>query len=213
MTRYWSACGPILGTARFVRRAFVFVGHRLSTWLWRNALAELGAGSLIQHGVQIERPRRVRVGRRCLVTAGAVLSTETEAGELSLGDGVQINAGARLDHSGGLTLGEGALVSESATLMTHSHGQNPHSAPIALPLTVGRDAWIGAHAIVLPGVKSIGTGAVVGAGAVVTREVAPGAVVAGNPARVVGTRRKEDGEATKDGALAAVAPLAGRMAG
>jgi acetyltransferase-like isoleucine patch superfamily enzyme len=213
MTRYWSACGPLLGTARFVRRALVFVGHRLSTRVWRSALAELGAGSLIQTGVQIERPRRVRVGRRCLVTAGAVVSTETEAGELRLADGVQINAGARLDHSGGLTLLEGALVSEGATLMTHSHGQDPHSAPIALPLTVGRDVWIGAHAIVLPGVESIGDGAVVGAGAVVTRAVAPDAVVAGNPARVIGTRRTSGAVGSRDGAAAALAPLAARKAG
>jgi len=189
MTRYWSSCGPLLGSLRYARRALVFVRHRLATRLWRTALAELGMGSLIQAGVQIERPCRVRVGRRCLVTTGAALTTESDAGELCLADGVQINAGARLDHSGGLTLGEGALVSEGAVIMTHSHGQDPHSQPVLLPMTIGRDAWIGAHAIVLPGVESIGDRAVVGAGAVVTRDVPPDAVVAGNPARVVGARR------------------------
>ncbi|MCB1356319.1 MAG: hypothetical protein KDK53_07450 [Maritimibacter sp.] len=54
----------------------------------------------------------------------------------------------------------------------------------ALPITVEDYAWIGAGAIVLPGV-TIGTGAVVAAGAVVTRDVAPRSIVAGNPARLL----------------------------
>jgi acetyltransferase-like isoleucine patch superfamily enzyme len=56
------------------------------------------------------------------------------------------------------------------------------------PLTIGHDVWIGAHAIVLPKCKSIGNGAIVGAGAVVTRDVPAFAVVAGNPARNIGSR-------------------------
>ena len=54
-------------------------------------------------------------------------------------------------------------------------------------LTVGDDVWIGAMATVLPGV-TIGTGAVIGGGAVVTRDVPPYAIAVGNPARVVGER-------------------------
>lgn len=55
---------------------------------------------------------------------------------------------------------------------------------IALPIAVGDYAWIGAGAIILPGV-TIGEGAVVAAGAVVTKDVAPRMIVAGNPARVL----------------------------
>jgi virginiamycin A acetyltransferase len=53
------------------------------------------------------------------------------------------------------------------------------------PLTVGNDVWIGANAVVLPEVSSIGDGAVIGAGAIVARDVPPYAVVLGNPARVI----------------------------
>jgi maltose O-acetyltransferase len=54
----------------------------------------------------------------------------------------------------------------------------------ALPIRIGDDVWIGGGAIILPGI-SIGDGSVVGAGSVVTHDVAPGSVVAGNPARVI----------------------------
>jgi maltose O-acetyltransferase len=56
----------------------------------------------------------------------------------------------------------------------------------AKPITVGAEAWIGAGAILMPGV-TVGEGAVVGAASVVTRDVAPRTVVAGNPARVLRT--------------------------
>jgi phosphonate metabolism protein (transferase hexapeptide repeat family) len=57
----------------------------------------------------------------------------------------------------------------------------------AHPVVVGHDVWVGHGAIILPG-RTIGTGAVAGAGAVVTRDVAPYAIVAGNPARVIRPR-------------------------
>jgi acetyltransferase-like isoleucine patch superfamily enzyme len=60
--------------------------------------------------------------------------------------------------------------------------------PEANPLTIGHDVWIGARVIILPGCRQIGDGAVVGAGAVVTRDVEPYRIVAGNPARVIRPR-------------------------
>lgn len=60
------------------------------------------------------------------------------------------------------------------------------------PLTIGHDAWIGSHAIILPGCKSIGIGAVVGAGAVVTKDVPDFAIVGGNPAKLIRHRFSEE---------------------
>ncbi|KTF67418.1 CatB-related O-acetyltransferase [Sphingomonas sp. HT-1] len=56
---------------------------------------------------------------------------------------------------------------------------------VAQPTIVEDDVWIGHHAIITPGCKRIGRGAVIGAGAVVTRDVAPYAIVAGNPAKLI----------------------------
>lgn len=58
-------------------------------------------------------------------------------------------------------------------------------------VTIGNDVWIGTHVIILSGVK-IGDGAVVGAGSVVTKDVLPYAIVAGNPARLIRYRFDED---------------------
>lgn len=60
------------------------------------------------------------------------------------------------------------------------------------PLEIGNDVWIGANAVIMPEVSRIGDGAVIGAGAVVSRDVPPYAVVLGNPGRVVKYRFSED---------------------
>lgn len=68
-----------------------------------------------------------------------------------------------------------------------SGGARGRCAP-ASELVIGHDAWIGAHALILPGCRHIGIGAVIGAGAVVTTDVEPFTVVAGNPARPIRRR-------------------------
>lgn len=112
---------------------------------------------------------------------------------LSVGAHSVINRNCRLDARGGITIGSNVSISPECYLISASH--DPHSPGFwgsAKPTAVSIDdhAWLGVRAIVLPGV-TIGRGAVVGAGAVVTRDVEPLAIVAGNPARVIGRRRCE----------------------
>lgn len=83
------------------------------------------------------------------------------------------------------------------TVSTHAFFFNPslgyvsHDREPYTPLAIGNDVWIGHNAVVMPSVKSIGHGAVIGAGAVVCKDVPPYAVVVGNPARVVRYRFAE----------------------
>ena len=87
-----------------------------------------------------------------------------------------------------IEIGEGATIAQEAYLCCGTHDFADPAIPLqTAPIRVGRNVFVGARAFVMPGVE-LGDDAVVGACAVVTASVAPGAVVAGNPARRIGTR-------------------------
>ena len=107
---------------------------------------------------------------------------------ISLGKGVFINAGCSFQDQGGITIGNRSLIGHNVVLATLNHDLNPNNrgAIVAAPITIGDNVWIGANATVLPGV-SIGNGAVIAAGAVVTQNVAANTVVGGVPAKILKT--------------------------
>jgi len=176
-------------TARLTGALQRRVAMRFATRLHRASLAKVGHRSRFQPGVRFERPERVVIGAECLFWRGVGAPAEGKDAWLKIGDGVQVNRDAVLDMTGGLALGDGVLVSEQAVIYTHDHGLDPRSAPVSLSKTIERDVWIGMRAVILPSCRVIGAGAVIGAAAVVTRDVPAGAIMAGNPARVIGQRK------------------------
>jgi maltose O-acetyltransferase len=103
---------------------------------------------------------------------------------LSVGSDVSINAFVHIWAQGGVTIGDSTLIASHVAITSLSHAPDApkfSESLVSKPVHIGRNVWIGAHAVVLPGI-SIGDGAVIGAGAVVTRDVAAGDVVAGVPA-------------------------------
>ncbi|MBQ2260178.1 MAG: acyltransferase [Loktanella sp.] len=165
------------------------VFRRLALWaasLWHHAtLARVGAGSRFHPGVRFADPACVIIGAGCILRRGVEVSAETGQAGLRIGDQVQINRDVHLDTTGGLVIGDQTLISEGVVIYTHDHGRNPRSAPVPLVKTIGTGVWIGLRAVILPQCRRIGDHAVIGAGAVVTADVPAGAVVAGNPARVI----------------------------
>jgi maltose O-acetyltransferase len=105
-----------------------------------------------------------------------------------LGDRVFVNFGAVLIDTCAITIGDEAVLGPSVQLLTADHpleaGPRRSGWESGRPISIGAGAWLGGGAIVLPGV-TIGEDAVVGAGSVVTRDVPAGAVVVGNPARIL----------------------------
>lgn len=107
---------------------------------------------------------------------------------ITIGNDVFINSGCHFQDQGGITIGDGSLIGHNVVLATINHDLNPengrknHYAPIH----IGAHVWIGSNATILPGV-SVGDWAVVGAGAVVTKDVPPFTVVGGVPARILKT--------------------------
>ena len=117
-------------------------------------------------------------------------------GHLEIGEHVLLARNADLDYTGGLIIGNNVKIMEGVKILTHAHDVLNWKADAKLipftnrayrtPLKIGENAQIGAHAIIMSGVGEIGANSMISAGAVVVKSVPPHAIVAGNPAKVVG---------------------------
>ena len=107
---------------------------------------------------------------------------------IRVGKRVFINFGCTFMDRGGITIDDDTFIAPHVQLITENHGLSPEKRHYitSLPIVIGKNVWIGAGAIVLPGV-TIGDNAVIGAGCVVTKNVAANTVVAGNPAKLIKT--------------------------
>lgn len=105
-----------------------------------------------------------------------------------IGKNVFINHDCTFLDMGGITIEDDVLIGPKVSLITESHPLDPteRKSLLAKPVVVKRNAWIGAGAIILPGV-TVGENAVVAAGSVVNKDAAANTVVAGVPAKVVKT--------------------------
>ena len=107
---------------------------------------------------------------------------------IHVGKGVFINSGCCFQDQGGITLGDGCLIGHQVVIATLNHDLDParRGGMYPAPVRLGKNVWVGAHATILPGV-TVGDGAVIAAGAVVTKDVPAGVVASGVPARVLKT--------------------------
>ena len=122
----------------------------------------------------------VRAGR------GEIRARVTIAGpDLVLGTGVFVNTGTSLHNQAGIVLEDNVALAHEVMLVTRGHQIGPagrrQGKLISAPITVGAGTWIGARAVVLPGV-TIGSGCVIAAGALVTRDCEPNGLYRGVPA-------------------------------
>lgn len=113
---------------------------------------------------------------------------------LEMHDRACIGERADIYNLGKVVIGEAATIAQDALLCGGTHDfASPGIELMVGDIEIGAHAFVGARALILPGVK-IGEAAVVGAGAVVTRDVAPGTIAAGNPCRAIGKRPSQAGE-------------------
>lgn len=119
--------------------------------------------------------------------------TFSQIQNLELGRYIHIGPRSFISATGGLSIGDGTIISAHVTILTSNHDYKsgdflPYGTDdILRPVRIGNAVWIGFGAIILPG-ATIGDGAIVGAGAVVTGDVPAGAIFAGNPASEIGKR-------------------------
>ena len=111
-------------------------------------------------------------------------------GRFSLGAHSSINRNCRLDNRGTLTIGDNVSISNDVSILTADHDpSSPTFSGRKTPVIIEDHVFIGTRAMILPGV-TIGQGAIVAAGAIVTKSVEPFAIVAGVPARKIGERNR-----------------------
>lgn len=106
------------------------------------------------------------------------------ANMVTIGNNVMIMGGCLMMSRGGITIDDDVMIAANTQLISNNHDLHDHALLICKPVHICRNAWIGAGATILPGV-TVGENAVVAAGAVVTKDVAPNTIVGGNPARFI----------------------------
>ena len=158
---------------------------------WRLRGITTGIQPTILGNPQVEATDMV-VGDHFKIWSGHRRTLISGWGRIRMGDRVFINSGVVLFSVKAITIGNDVAIANEAYLMdTDSHGVEGRPVKEA-PIVIGDGAWIGARAVILPGV-TIGRRCLVAAGAVVSRDVPDDTLVAGNPAREVRTLVYPDG--------------------
>ena len=167
------------------------VGLALRLAAWKGLFAACGnvrfaTGLTLQGCANMRLADGVRLGKGCQLYA--------TGGTLVMGDDSALSPGVTLDASGGLIrLGAKVAVGPGTVIRAANHRFDRRDVPIMHQgheygeVVIDDDVWIAANCTLTPGVR-VGQGAVVGAGAVVTRDVEPYTIVAGVPAKIIGKR-------------------------
>ena len=206
---------------RFVRKVFfrvkqIYVANtlcRIRKAYWRLQGMQIGRDVRFS-SLDITWPHKVSLGDRCSLEHGIYLNAAgpyTEKVSIELGEGCFIGTGCEFNITSHVRIGKNSLIASGTRFIDHNHGTicdtcMKDQPDISMPIRVGDDVWIGANSIILRGV-TIGDGAIVAAGSVVTRSVAPYTIVAGCPARPQRDRRELSGAGAQ---LVETAPKLGR---
>lgn len=179
----------------FSLRARTTGGSRVSSgaWLKGTAAIHLGCKCKIHADASIDACRSKGVVFGSQVTLNRYAYVQGGEGGVRLGDRVEINNFSIINGTGGVDIGDDTLIGPGVRIISYQHrfsaGRKIRSqASEGRPIFIGSDCWIGANAVILAGVR-IGDGTVVGAGAVVTRDLPANVIAIGVPAKITGSRQ------------------------
>ena len=169
-----------------------------NNWKFLKKYTQLNWETTIQNRVKRNNAyiKHFGLGKNCWVQYGVMFICEHfSVGKLNIGENVLFARGCDIDYTGDLSIGNNVGILEGAKILTHAHDtyhfmKESDLIPFSnraykTNLTIGDNVSICVHAVILPGVREIGEGSIIQAGAVVDRPVPPHVIVAGNPAKVV----------------------------
>jgi galactoside O-acetyltransferase len=158
--------------------------------------AVIGGSARIQRGVSIIGAKSIRIGNQFSVDSNT--SLQAREGVLEIGHRVSVNRGALIDacDGGRIRIGDDVLIGPNVTIRAANHSYSRADAPIRAQghvpgtIVIGEDVWLSADVVVLPGV-TVGSHSVIGAGAVVTKDVREWTVAGGVPAVEIARREHQ----------------------
>lgn len=155
-------------TAKIYRLSF-FPSHTFRKWLLRLAGVSLTKNTTVHSGIRLYQPRQI-----------------------TLGEDTVIGYNATLDGRAPLKIGNHVDIASDVMIYNSEHNvHDPDFGPIEQPVTIEDYVFIGPRAIIMPGI-TLGKGCIVAAAAVVTKDVPPGMIVGGVPAKIIGERQLTD---------------------
>lgn len=191
----WEIREWILCLLRWLPGRFGVTLRRLA---YRSCLARCGNGLVVNMGCYFRNEGKISLGNNVRLEINAKLFADGNGEELiEIGDnlGTNVNIMINADAGGRIKIGNNVLIGPNVVIRATNHRfsdlnvpmkQQGHEAGIII---IEDDVWLGANVVVVPNVR-IGKGSIVGAGAVVTKDVEPYTIVGGVPAKMIGKRGK-----------------------
>lgn len=152
-------------------RPYAFGAKKIRYFICKRLFLECGKNVNVEHGAFFGSGKQVRIGNN---------------------SGIGVNC-----FVGAVTIGDNVMMGPDVVILSANHKFDCLDVPMCeqgssvSSVTIGNDVWLGTRVIVLPG-KTIGNGAILAAGAVITKDVDDYAIVGGNPARVIKYRKRQD---------------------
>lgn len=164
--------------------AFRLLRVAWTTAKYRYVFRCVGPGTIVGRWVEIVNTENVKIGAQCLFQDGVYMRAGNQ-GWISIADRAALNSFTKLFGHGGIQIGEETQIGPGSLITTTDHDYYDHNLKtIFRQVTIGDRVWLGANVTVLPGV-TIGDYAVIGAGAVVNRDIPAYALAVGVPAKVI----------------------------